>query len=58
MKTNKGWKELFKELSPYNQRKLIEANRPFGKDPKAFKKMIAWILAILAALGLALIIGR
>jgi len=31
MKIYKGLKEIYKKLSWYNRRKLIEANRPFGK---------------------------
>ena len=32
MKINKGWKEIYKNLSWYNRQKFIEANRPFGKE--------------------------
>ena len=32
MKINKGWKEIYKGLSDYNRRRMIEANRPFGKE--------------------------
>jgi len=42
MKINKGWKEIYKNLSWYNRRKFIEANRPFGKDPKEFNELVMW----------------
>ena len=58
MKVNKGWKELYEKLSWYNQDRLIEANRPFGKDPKEFIRMLIWFLAILVIIGIVLVIGR
>ena len=58
MKVNKGWKDLYKRLSGYNRQRFIEANRPFGKDPKEFIKMLMWFLAGLLIIGIALIIGR
>ena len=58
MKVNKGWKDLYKRLSGYNRQRFIEANRPFGKDPKEFAKMLMWFLAVLLVIGIALIIGR
>ena len=58
MKVNKGWKELYKGLSWYNRKKLIEANRLFGKDPKGFIRMLIWFLAILFIIGIVLVIGR
>jgi hypothetical protein len=54
MKINKGWKEIYKGLSDYNRRRMIEANRPFGKDPKEFKEMAMWILAGLSIFGVVL----
>ncbi len=36
MKVTKGLKKVYKGLSWYNRRKLVEANRPFGK--KKLKK--------------------
>jgi len=58
MKVNKGWKELYKKLNWYNRQKFIEANRPLGKDPKEFIKMLMWFLAVLLIVGIVLIIGR
>ncbi|MBU0768032.1 MAG: hypothetical protein KJ687_02915 [Proteobacteria bacterium] len=58
MRVNKGWKEIYKRLSWYNRQKFIEANRPFGKDPKGFIKMLMWFLAILFIIGIVLIIGK
>jgi len=58
MKVNKGWKELYKKLNWYNRQKFIEANRPLGKDPKEFIKMLMWFLAVLLIIGIVLIIGR
>ena len=58
MKVNKGWKELYKKLNWYNRQKFIEANRPLGKDPKEFIKMMMWFLAVLLIIGVVLIIGR
>lgn len=34
MKVIKGAKKLYKNLSKYNRRKLIEANRPCGKPKR------------------------
>lgn len=34
MKVIKGLRELYKRLSWYNRRRLIEANRPCGKQKK------------------------
>ena len=45
MRVNKGWKEIYKNMNWYNRGKFIEANRPFGKDPKAFAEMMMWLLA-------------
>lgn len=36
MKVTKGLKKVYKGLSWYNRRKLVEANRPFSK--KKLKK--------------------
>ena len=58
MRVNKGWKELYRKLSWYNRRRLVEANRPLGKDPKAFIRMLIWFLAILFIIGIVLVIGR
>lgn len=58
MRVNKGWKELYRKLSWYNRRRLIEANRPFGKDPKEFIRMLIWFLAISLIIGIVLVIGR
>jgi hypothetical protein len=38
MKVTKGLKKVYKGLSPYNRRKLIEANRPCGKEKRKPKK--------------------
>ncbi len=38
MKVTKGFKKFYKGLSPYNRRKLIEANRPCGKEKRKQKK--------------------
>ncbi len=38
MKVIKGLKKIYKSLNWYNRRKLIEANRPFGKKPRKEKK--------------------
>ena len=54
MRVNKGWKEIYKNLSWYNRRKLVEANRPFGKDPKEFKELVMWMLAGLSIFGVVL----
>ncbi|MFH1665898.1 MAG: nicotinamide mononucleotide transporter [Candidatus Omnitrophota bacterium] len=54
MKVNKGWKELYKKLSWYNRGKFIEANRPFGKDPRVFTEMMMWLLAGLSITGVIL----
>ena len=54
MRVNKGWKEIYKNLSWYNRRKFIEANRPFGKDPKEFKELVMWMLAGLSIFGVVL----
>ena len=54
MKINKGWKEIYKNLSWYNRRKFVEANRPFGKDPKEFKELVMWVLAGLSIFGVVL----
>ncbi len=54
MRVNKGWKEIYKNLSWYNRRKLVEANRPFGKDPKEFRELVMWILAGLSIFGVVL----
>lgn len=54
MKVDKGWKDLYKNLNWYNRRKFIEANRPFGKDPKEFKELMMWFLAGLSIIGVAL----
>ena len=53
MKINKGWKKIYKGLSDYNRRRMIEANRPFGKDGKEFKEMMVWFLAALSIIGVA-----
>lgn len=58
MKVNKGWKDLYKKLNWYNRQKFIEANRPFGNDPKEFIKILMWFLAVLSIIGIVLIIGR
>ena len=58
MKVNKDWKELYKRMSWYNRLRLIEANRPLGKDPKEFIRMLIWFLAILFIIGIVLAIGR
>jgi len=58
MRVNKGWMELYRKLSRYNRRRLIEANRPFGKDPKEFIRMLIWFLAISLIIGIVLVIGR
>ena len=34
MKVQKGLKKIYKNLNWYNRRKLIEANRPFGKQKR------------------------
>jgi len=54
MRVNKGWKELYKKLSWYNRRRFIEANRPFGKDPKDFRETLMWLLAGLSIFGVVL----
>ena len=54
MRVNKGWKEIYKNLSWYNRRKFVEANRPFGKDPKEFKELVMWMLAGLSIFGVVL----
>ena len=38
MKTVKGLKKVYKNMSWYNRQKLIEANRPCGKKNKKSKK--------------------
>lgn len=38
MKTVKGLKKVYKNMSWYNRQKLIEANRPCGKKNKKLKK--------------------
>ena len=38
MKIIKGAKKIYKGLSRYNRQKLIEANRPCGKEKKKLKK--------------------
>jgi hypothetical protein len=58
VKVNKGWKEIYRKLSWYNRQKFIEANRPFGKDPEGFIKMLMWFLAVLFIIGIVSIIGR
>lgn len=58
MKVNKGWKEIYKNLSWYNRRKFIEVNRPFGKDPKGCLKVFIWLLAVLFIVTIVLILGR
>ena len=58
MKVNKDWKELYKRMSWYNRLRLIEANRPLGKDLKEFIRMLIWFLAILLVIGIVLVIGR
>ncbi len=54
MKVNKGWKEIYKGLIDYNRRRMIEANRPFGKDPQEFREMMMWVLAGLSIFGVVL----
>jgi hypothetical protein len=54
MKINKGWKKIYKGLSEYNRRRMIEANRPFGKDGKEFKEMMMWFLAALSIFGVVM----
>lgn len=54
MRINKGWKEIYKNLSWYNRSRMIEANRPFGKDGKEFKEMMMWFLALLSIIGVVL----
>lgn len=34
MKVDRGLKKLYKGLSPYNRRKLVEANRPCGRQKR------------------------
>ena len=58
MRVNKGWKEIYKNLSWYNRRKLVEANRPFGKDPKEFKELVMWMLAGLSIFGVVLNVNK
>ena len=58
MKVITGLKKLYKGLSWYNRDRLVEANRPFGKDPKEFIRMLIWFLAILFIIGIVLAIGR
>ncbi|QAT17906.1 hypothetical protein BU251_09300 [Candidatus Velamenicoccus archaeovorus] len=58
MKVIQGLKRLYQGLSRYNRDRLIEANRPFGKDPKEFIRMLIWLFAISAiVIGIVLIIG-
>jgi hypothetical protein len=54
MKVNKGWKDLYKKQNWYNRRRFIEANRPFGKNPKIFKELMMWFLAGLSITGVIL----
>lgn len=54
MNVTKGLKKLYRGLSWYNRQKLIEANRPFGKDGKEFKEMLMWFLAGLSIIGVVL----
>jgi hypothetical protein len=58
MKITKGLKKLYEGLSWYNRDRLVEANRPLGKDPKEFIRMPIWFLAILFIIGIVLVIGR
>ncbi len=58
MRINKGWKNLYKKLNKYNRQKFIEANRPFGKDPKELVVMLIWFLAIVFIVSSVLIIWR
>jgi cytoskeletal protein RodZ len=39
---------MYKNLSWYNRQRLIQANRPFGKDGREFKKILIWLLAVFA----------
>jgi hypothetical protein len=59
MKVIQGLKKLYKSLSWYNRDKLVEANRPFGKDPKEFIRILIWLFAISSIIiSILLIIGR
>lgn len=59
MKVIQGLKKLYEGLSRYNRDRLIEANRPFGKDPNEFIRMLIWLFVISSILiGIVLIIGR
>ncbi|MFA6635704.1 MAG: nicotinamide mononucleotide transporter [Candidatus Omnitrophota bacterium] len=58
MKVNKGWKSVYRKLSWYNRRRLIEANRPFGKDAKEFKELVMWMLAGLSIFGVVLNVNK
>jgi len=51
MKSIKGFREIYQGLSKYNRDKVIQANRPFGKDTKELKEMLLWFLAVLSIIG-------
>ena len=58
MKVNKGWKDIYKKMNWYNRRKFIEANRPFGKDPKVFIELLACFAVVALLIGVVCLIGR
>jgi hypothetical protein len=51
MKIYKGFKEIYQGLSGYNRDKMMQANRPLGKDTKEFMEMLLWLLAVLSIIG-------
>lgn len=54
MRVIKKLKKIYKGLSRYNRQKLIQANRPFGKDGKEFKEVMMLFLAALSIIGVML----